>query len=64
MWHTPASEGFDGQMDRLLRAWYKRQRCHAERNTIYVPIKFHLGAKNDGSGRVTEGNVLGRLHCD
>jgi len=31
------------------------------RNIEYVPIKFHLVAKTDGTGRVTEGRVLDQL---
>ena len=31
------------------------------RETVYVPIAFHLVARNDGSGRVNESDVLNKL---
>ena len=31
------------------------------RDVVYIPIKFHLVARNDGSGRVNIGKVLDQL---
>jgi len=31
------------------------------RNISYVPIKFHIGSRNDGSGRLNENNILDQL---
>lgn len=31
------------------------------RDVVYIPVKFHLAARNDGSGRVSEAKVLAQL---
>ncbi len=59
---TPWSEGFELQKDRLLHNL--RQAASGTvvaRNTTYVPVKFHVGARNDGSGRLSATRVLDQL---
>jgi hypothetical protein len=56
------SEGYD-LLDTRLTANLRTAASGpvAARNTAYVPIKFHLGARNDGSGRPNENDVLDQL---
>ena len=59
---TPWSEGYELQKDRLLNNL--RQAAggvFTARNTTYVPIKFHVGAQNDGTGRLSAQRVLDQL---
>ena len=59
---TPYSEGFELQKDRLrnnLRL--AAQGTYSARDISYVPIKFHVGARNDGSGRISHQKVLDQL---
>lgn len=58
----PYSEGFELQQSRLLH----NLRAVAEgtvtpRDVSFVPIRFHVGAKNDGTGRISIGKVLDQL---
>ncbi|MEL7249577.1 MAG: zinc-dependent metalloprotease [Bacteroidota bacterium] len=59
---TPWIDGYEDQKDRLLQNI--RQAAggtYTARNTIYVPVKFHVGARNDGSGRLSAQRVLDQL---
>ena len=59
---NPSIEGFAQQKARLLRNI--RQAASGTttvRNTTYVPVKFHIGARNDGSGRLNPQRVLDQL---
>lgn len=58
----PDSEGFELQQSRLLH----NLRAAAEgtatpRDVSFVPIRFHVGAKNDGTGRISVNKVLDQL---
>ncbi|WP_367389217.1 T9SS type A sorting domain-containing protein [Lewinella sp. LCG006] len=58
----PDSEGFELQKSRLLH----NLRAAAEgtvtaRDVSFVPIRFHVGAKNDGTGRISVNKVLDQL---
>ncbi len=55
-------DGYDHQKDRLLQNIRSAASgTYTARNTIYVPIKFHVGANNDGSGRLSAQRVLDQL---
>lgn len=59
---TPWSEGFELQKDRLLNNLRRvASGTTVARNTAYVPVKFHVGARNDGSGRLSATRVLDQL---
>ncbi len=58
--------GTAGQSAASLSERLLANRAHASqqlqrRDIQYVPVKFHLVARNDGSGRVPENNVLDQL---
>ena len=63
--HPPCGvdqEGINQITERLLRnkaAWLENPVRF--RDMIYIPIKFHLVAKSDGNGRVSEAKVLDQL---
>lgn len=59
---NPWSEGFELQKDRLLNNIRRAASgTVVARNTAYVPVKFHVGARNDGSGRLSATRVLDQL---
>lgn len=59
---TPFSEGFELQTERLIQNIRRAaEGVITTRNTSYVPIKFHVGARADGSGRLSAQSVLDQL---
>ncbi|MGH1437760.1 MAG: zinc-dependent metalloprotease [Lewinella sp.] len=58
----PNSEGFDLQTSRLLNNLRAvKDGVPTPRDVSFVPIRFHVGAKNDGSGRISVSKVLDQL---
>lgn len=56
------SEGYESMKNRLLtNIRTAAANPGTARNTMYIPIKFHVGARADGSGRISEGNLLDML---
>ena len=50
------------QTERLLDRVRSLQNSTGQsREVVYIPVKFHLSARSDGSGRVSEGKVLDQL---
>lgn len=57
-----SSDGRAAMKDRLLaNIRIAAANAGAARTTMYVPIKFHVGAKNDGTERISESNLLDML---
>ena len=58
----PNSEGFDLQTSRLLNNLRAvKDGVPTPRDVSFVPIRFHVGARNDGSGRISASKVLDQL---
>lgn len=59
---TPLSEGYELQKERLLHNIRQAASgTFSARNTTYIPVKFHIGARNDGSGQLSPQRVLDQL---
>lgn len=56
------SEGYETMKDRLLsNIRTAAANPGAPRTITYIPVKFHIGAKTDGTGRISESNLLDML---